>query len=692
LTPPPFAPILSAVRKLLAGLAIGVGASGLVLLAGSLGWLETAELKTYDWRMRTLRNWSPAVHPDIVLVEINDATLRDLKEIAGRWPWPRALSAMLIEYLHRGAPKVIAVDIGFWEKEREATYPFLGEQYTSSRSDGELADAVRRAGNVILLADAVDPGLVGVEVPQRDWAAPPYRLGPVIEERPVITLPYEGLAEAVAGFGHNFLALDRDGPARRMAPFVRKGARFMPSLGMAAALVAGGFRPDEVVLDGETVRVRDRQIPLVKVVVTDVVDPSKRHDQPTMLINYRAPAQIRGARPYRSFEAVHLLQSEGQIREGETPAVDPAVFKDKVIFIGLTASGLLDVFQTPLGGGVVPGIQLHASVADSVLSDLFLQPASRVSAVAGVLGVALAVGLMSAALPFWVAAAGAGALALGWTGASLVTFDRGLWIVMAQPILAMAIALFAGTAYRYFVEDAEKRKVSRLFGRYVSRDVYKRLIDNPALAELGGDRREMSVLFSDLRGFTTITEKGHPEDLVQQLNEYFSSMVDIVFRNGGTVDKFVGDMVMALFGAPVDDVNHADAAVTTAVEMVQELVELNSRWSREGRVQLDIGIGVNSGDMIAGNIGSSAIMSYTVIGDNVNLGSRLESLNKEYRTRIIISEATRSRLTRQFETRPLGGVVVKGKTQPVEIFEVIVPALPVVADAEEPKAAEEDIV
>jgi adenylate cyclase len=180
------------------------------------------------------------------------------------------------------------------------------------------------------------------------------------------------------------------------------------------------------------------------------------------------------------------------------------------------------------------------------------------------------------------------------------------------------------------------------------------------------------VLFSDLRGFTTITEKGNPEELVRQLNEYFTKMVEIVFRNGGTVDKFVGDMVMALFSAPVDDVHHADAAVTTAVEMVQELGELNRRWAAEERTRFDIGIGINSGDMIAGNIGSSAIMSYTVIGDNVNLGARLESLNKEYRTRIIISEATRSRLARTYDLRPLGAVVVKGKTKPVDIFEVIV--------------------
>jgi adenylate cyclase len=676
-------------RKILAGLAIGVGSAAVVLLLGWPGWLDTTELKTYDWRMRTLREWHPQVHPDIVLVEINDATIRDLKEIAGRWPWPRALSALLIDFLHRGAPKVIAVDIGFWEKEREATYSFLDEEYTSARSDRELAEAVRRAGNVVLLADAVDPGLTSGEVPQQAWPAPPYKLGPAIEERPVITLPYEELAAAAAGFGHNFLALDRDGPARRIPPFVRKGTRFMPSLGIGAALLAGGYKAEDIVLEDDTIRVRDRTIPLLKVDVADAVDPSKRHDQQTMLINYRAPGLVRGARPYPTFEVRHLLQSEGQIREGQDPAVDPALFKDKVVFVGLTASGLLDMFQTPLGKNVLPGIQLHASVADSVLSDLFIKPGPIWSAYSAIVLAAVLVGLMSAALPFSVAAVGAVALAGVWSGASLFAFDRGLWLSMAQPLLAIAVALFAGTAYRYFVEDAEKRKVSRLFGRYVSRDVYKQLLANPSLAELGGGRREMSVLFSDLRGFTTITEKGNPEDLVRQLNEYFTTMVDIVFRNGGTVDKFVGDMVMALFGAPVDDAHHADAAVSAAVEMVRALGELNRQWAAEGHVQLDVGIGVNSGDMIAGNIGSSSIMSYTVIGDNVNLAARLESLNKDYRTRIIISEATRGRLGRSYEMRPLGGVVVKGKTRPVEIFEVMAPS-PLVADAVAASAAAEE--
>jgi adenylate cyclase len=216
--------------------------------------------------------------------------------------------------------------------------------------------------------------------------------------------------------------------------------------------------------------------------------------------------------------------------------------------------------------------------------------------------------------------------------------------------------------------------VSKLFGRYVSRDVYAQLMENPDLAELGGRRREMTVLFSDIRGFTSVTERGNPEALVAQLNEYFSRMVAVVFRHEGTVDKFVGDMVMALFGAPLDDPAHAEHAAAAAVDMVRELGELNREWAAKAMPQLDIGIGINSGDMIAGNIGSSSIMSYTVIGDNVNLGSRLESLNKEYKTRIIISDATRGRLTGAYDIRPLGDVVVKGKTTAVAIFEIKVPA------------------
>jgi adenylate cyclase len=213
--------------------------------------------------------------------------------------------------------------------------------------------------------------------------------------------------------------------------------------------------------------------------------------------------------------------------------------------------------------------------------------------------------------------------------------------------------------------------VKRLFSRYVSKDVFDQVLQNPELAELGGKRRTMSVLFSDVRGFTAITERGEPEALVAQLNEYFSRMVEVVFAHRGTLDKFVGDMVMALFGAPLDDEAHADHAVSAALDMVRALDELNRKWQSEGRPALGIGIGVNSGEMIAGNIGAETIRSYTVIGDAVNLGARLESLNKDYRTTIIISDRTRRLLRKSYNLRSLGPVTVKGKSESVEIFEVV---------------------
>jgi adenylate cyclase len=204
--------------------------------------------------------------------------------------------------------------------------------------------------------------------------------------------------------------------------------------------------------------------------------------------------------------------------------------------------------------------------------------------------------------------------------------------------------------------------------------VFDRLMADPSLAALGGVRRHMTVLFSDVRGFTAMSEKGTPEDVVRQLNEYFTRMVEVLFERRGTLDKFVGDMVMALFGAPLDDPDHADHAVETALAMSRALDDLNRRWAAEGRPTLDIGIGISTGDMVAGNIGSDTIMSYTVIGDAVNLGARLESLNKEHSTRIIIGEATRTALKGRYDMRPLGSVVVKGKSQPVAIYEVRGPA------------------
>jgi len=255
--------------------------------------------------------------------------------------------------------------------------------------------------------------------------------------------------------------------------------------------------------------------------------------------------------------------------------------------------------------------------------------------------------------------------------AATTAMGTGVWVGLVSPVLALSLATFGGTAWQYFVEGRQKRLMKQLFGRYVSPDVFAHLVADPSLAKLGGHRREMTVLFSDIRGFTAASEKATPEAVVAQLNEYFSAMVAVLFRHHGTLDKFVGDMVMGLFGAPVADPQHADHAVAAALDMVRELERLNEGWKAQGRPTMDIGIGINSGEMIAGNIGSDTVMSYTVIGDAVNLGARLESATKEHGARILISEAVRARLTTPVKTREIGAIAVKGKAQAVVVHAVL---------------------
>ncbi|HEY0875610.1 MAG TPA: adenylate/guanylate cyclase domain-containing protein [Vicinamibacterales bacterium] len=656
-------------RKAATVLGLGLGAAVFVLAIAAAGALDRAELWLYDWRMRITAS-ADDIHPDIVVVLIDDQTLRDAEPFFGRWPWPRVAHTYLFNFLARAPAKVVAFDIGIWETD-VTTHNIGGTEWTGQESDAAFAEAIRASGNVVLLADvtyaAADEQVnKDVEVPD-----PGYRLDAPLAPRPSIVAPIAELTAASAALGHNFLAIDHDGVARRLAPFVSVDDLHVPSLGTAAALLAGGYRPDEISFDGRILRIRDKAVPTVPTLVHSSANPADEHEQLSMMIRWNAPAEIES---YPTYAANQVIAAEDAILRGEKPGLDSAVFRDKIVFIGVTAAGTHDVFQTPFGTGTMPGAQLHATMADNILSGRFVGLAPGWTRIVSV----VTLGVVAAALPIaWSYTLGAiSTVVLGALLAltSVALFRDGTWINLAQPGAVMALSLFAGTAYRYFVEDRQKRVVQKLFGRYVSRDVYQQLIEHPERAELGGNRRDMTVLFSDIRGFTTVTEKGDPEALVAQLNEYFSRMVDIVFRHHGTVDKFVGDMVMALFGAPLDDPDHADDAVAAAVDMVRELEELNRTWAAEGRAVLDIGIGVNSGEMIAGNIGSSSIMSYTVIGDNVNLGSRLESLNKNYDSRIIISEATRARLKTAYDIRPLGDVVVKGKTRPVEIFQVVVPS------------------
>ncbi len=659
------------------GLLIGLGAAavilGLDLLFGAIAadgqsFLRTIELKTYDWRLTNTADPATA-RKDIALIDIDEYSLQNLEPNTGKWPWPRAVHSMLIDYLARGPAKVVAYDVIFSGPDTRSGFPFGGATWTGAESDQALADSVKAAGNVILPVDTTFEGAaVGERPTPVDAGFHVNSAHPV--QRKVVLPPYQGLANVAAGFGHNLVVLDPDGPLRHNIPFVASSGVSIASLGLTATLRAMGIRPETVQVSGETLRIGDRALRL-SLRKTRSAEGEQTYEWAP--INFRGPALLDDlkSRPYASYAFFDLLYSEQQILDGQKPTIDPSVFKDKLVFVGVSATGLNDTYETPFSHGKMPGMQIHAAVADDILSNRFLTESSETSRLIPVLASALAIGFLTTMVAaFWATGIVVIFVAvLGW--AATVLFAHGYWMNLSQPVLASAVALFGGVSYQYFVEGREKRKMKRLFGQYVSKDVYEQLVANPALARLGGQRREMTVLFSDIRGFTTVTERGQPEEIVGMLNEYFTHMVDIVFRYRGTVDKFVGDMVMALFGAPLDDPDHADHAVQAALEMIAELKRLNQQWKAQGRfAELDIGVGVNTGIMIAGNIGSDAIMSYTVIGDAVNLGSRLESLNKQYSTHIIVSDATRRALKGRYVYRPLGDVVVKGKTEPVAIFEI----------------------
>ena len=249
--------------------------------------------------------------------------------------------------------------------------------------------------------------------------------------------------------------------------------------------------------------------------------------------------------------------------------------------------------------------------------------------------------------------------------------EKGLWLNIVFPFLTFTSVYTAITVYGYFSEEKEKKKVKGAFQYYVTASVMEEILKYPDKLKLGGDEKELSVLFSDIRGFTTISEKIPPEALVGLLNEYFTAMTDIVFKYEGYLDKYIGDAIMAVYGAPVEQEDHALKACLTAIEMMEMLRYLQKKWESEGLPRIDIGIGINTGKMIVGNMGSKRRFNYTAVGDNVNLASRLEGLTKDYGVPIVISETVYEKVKGELQCRELGSVKVKGKEIPTKIYELI---------------------
>lgn len=448
-----------------------------------------------------------------------------------------------------------------------------------------------------------------------------------------LTLPVASIGTGVATGFANFYP-EMDGLTRKARLVVQTENALVPSLAVQGIARALGSTPENVLADTRIAMDQYQEI----------------------LINFAGGYQTF---PYYSFH---------KVLDGSVPV---SAFKDKIVLVGGTATALFDV--TPVTfGHVFPGVEIHANVVSNILRGDYLRPVSGwMTLFLIILFTLLPAVIIGRFSPLAAGMWSGGVCLLFIVVCQLVFTHAHIVLACVAPLIGFLMSFIGILLYRFMTVEKEKRWIKKTFSQYLSARVMENILANPAALHLGGRREMMTVLFSDIRNFTTISEALSPEEVVDLLNEYLSVMVDVVFRHDGTLDKFIGDAVMVFWGAPAPDNNHARKAVLCALDMMDELQKLQERWKAEGRPLVDIGIGINTGDMVVGNMGSREKMEYTVIGDNVNLASRLEGLNKEYKTHIIISSSTFVQVRNVVETRPLGSVKVKGKEQAHAIFEVL---------------------
>ena len=630
---------------------IAVLISAISLILYQSGMFERAEDLVYDAKAKMFR--AAATPPkNIKIVLVDDASISAMEKTLGRWPWPRAIWADLLDFLTTyGGAKAVLFDILFTERQDEA-------------NDGALVNATVAAGNVvhsmIVMHERPDKDQknnlqLGKPLPV-DFTAK-FALRNVqgamnirdAERNNNFTLPVDKLQAATSRLAVVEFTPDADGVLRRTKPLREYQGTYYPVLGLAPFIDENS----KIVIGTKAIQINDRILP---------VDRDGNYLINMYGIDSVEPISVGG-----------IFASLQKIRAGdvENLVVNPEEFRDSIVFVGVSAVGGADLKSTPLATQT-PGVMMHVSLAANYLQQDFLMPPDRRLTVLSVLaGVLLVVGFVFFSKRFLVRASLPVMILLAYSGYSFYAFKTHMLVDTMPFVFATITSGFLSFGYLTFTEAVEKRRVSQVFTQYVSKDVLNEVLHNykEYLKSSAGQKVEITILFSDIRGFTTMSENAPPEKIVEMLNIHFTHMADIILKHNGTLDKYIGDAIMAFWGAPLPDKDHAENAVKASIEMLEELKIVNAELREKGLdMEVRIGIGLNTGVVTIGNIGSQKKLNYTIVGDAVNLASRLESLTKEHKTGLLLSEYTYEMVKDKIPCELLGNVKVKGREKAVDIY------------------------
>ncbi|MEX2282767.1 MAG: adenylate/guanylate cyclase domain-containing protein [Gemmatimonadota bacterium] len=652
-------------RRTLLSLSTGLAvALALIALRGTY-LLESIELKTLDARFRALSDPADA-DSNIVIIDVDNLSLDLTRNTLGRFPWQREVWAMVTDFVTAGGARAIAFDFMFAEPD-----------WTDPGSDGAFVEAAARAGTLVqslsfqritdttqVLAQFREDS-VAIDLLLTRFSTQIEALPENLNRFQAVQHPFPALLAAARNVGAVNLTPDAvDGTTRRVPLLYQFRNSALVTFGLATAMVADSMQlrscPRWTWSAGQLV-LCDTTVPV--------------NDDGEVLIKWHGPYRDVEQRreTYRVIPIAQVFRSYEQTRSGRTPELELESFRNKIVFIGGSGSGLFEPRANPFGPAD-PGVLIHATLTDNIVNRDFLRRAPAALNVTLIVIAALSVALaVSAISSVWLSAAFAIGLAALYVGGTFWSFAAwNLWLDAATPALGIIFTFTGVMAINYVTEGRQKRQIREMFSKYVAPEYVAQLAEDPARLHLEGRRAELSILFSDIRGFTSISEKLEPPEVIAFLNQYLDAMAEIVKQSGGTLDKFVGDAVMAFWGEPIERADHAVRACDCALAMQAGTLALAERFVKEGKPNIRVGIGVNTADVVVGNIGSlKHKLDYTVIGDGVNLASRLEGLNKDFATTIIISEFTLAHVGNRFATRPLGAVNVKGKSEPVHIYELL---------------------